>query len=143
MRGMIQAQASVVLADYAQVSDGKLTIVGGGWTELSTPTAPTAVAVLLYLPWSGDSRIYKVGLELLDADGYPFLGYDGTPLRVDAELQVDGREATASAGKNVAVPFSCLVPPLELKAGQSYEWRLFLDNETRDDWRQSFTVRAS
>jgi hypothetical protein len=38
---------TLVLADYAVVSDGKLTIVGGGWSITGPDPAPSAVAAAM------------------------------------------------------------------------------------------------
>ena len=47
-------KATLLLADSAQVAEGKLYIIGGGWTVIGLGT-PSAVAVYVSVPW--DQRI--------------------------------------------------------------------------------------
>src|SRR3954469_18764164 len=66
-------KATLMLADYATVADGKLTIVGGGWTVTGPGPAPFAIALKLEVPWHQAMDSHKLRLELLDADGKPVL----------------------------------------------------------------------
>ena len=43
-------KVTVMLADYAQGADGKLTIVGGGWSVTGPMPVPFAIAVLFQVP---------------------------------------------------------------------------------------------
>ena len=47
-RGM---KVTAMLADYAAAADGKLTIVGGGWTVTGPQPVPFAIAILVEVPW--------------------------------------------------------------------------------------------
>ncbi|HEX6654712.1 MAG TPA: hypothetical protein VF153_00720, partial [Candidatus Limnocylindria bacterium] len=61
-------KVTLMLADFAQVSDGKLTIVGGGWS-VTAPGVPSAIAMYVQVPWDRANMKHQVRLELLDADG--------------------------------------------------------------------------
>ena len=52
----------MLLADFAQVSDGKLTIVGGGWS-LTGPERATAQAYDALLAAARSGRLSRASLE--------------------------------------------------------------------------------
>lgn len=131
-----------MLCDYAQVADGKMTIVGGGWNELRSPMAPISVAALLHLPWQEKPREHHVVLELIDEDGRQVMDTGGsTPVRVEAGLAVEGGDKRPDrVGVPIPVPFACVFGPLGLEGGKRYVWRLFIDEETSEEWQASFLV---
>ena len=45
----------MMLADSAQVSEGKLFILGGGWS-VTGPPAPSAIALHVEVPWDQTNR---------------------------------------------------------------------------------------
>ena len=61
----------MLLADFAQVSDGKLTVVGGGWSLTGPEPVPFGIAILIRVPWDQANQRHVMRLELLDADGNP------------------------------------------------------------------------
>ena len=60
----------MILADYAQVADGKLTIVGGGWSVTGPRPTPFAIALLFEVPWDQANVKHRFRLDLVDADGH-------------------------------------------------------------------------
>jgi hypothetical protein len=69
-------RVTLMLADSAQVSEGKLFILGGGWS-VTGPPAPSAIAMLVEVPWDQTNRRLEWRLELVDSDGYPVMTPDG------------------------------------------------------------------
>ena len=61
----------MLLADFAQVADGKLTVVGGGWSLTGPEPTPFGIAILVHVPWDQANRRHTLRLELVDADGEP------------------------------------------------------------------------
>ena len=109
----------MLLADYAVVADGKLTIVGGGWSQ----TGPEAASFA-----------------------------DGAPIAFDEEEQTEqivafggefevGRPPGLKPGTPLDFPVAVNSTPLPLEPGR-YEWRLTIDDTSREDWRMPFTVRS-
>ena len=43
-------KATMMLADHAQIADGKLFVSGGGWTWI-TAGSPFGIALLMEVPW--------------------------------------------------------------------------------------------
>lgn len=136
----------MMLADYAQVADGKLTIVGGGWSITGPDPVPFGIAILVHVPWDQANRRHVLRLELLDADGGAVTveGPDGTEVPLaffdDVEFEV-GRPAGIKPGTSLELPLSVNSGPLPLEPGARYEWRLSIDGEADDDWRLPFSVR--
>lgn len=137
-------RATMMLCDHAQVAEGKLFISGGGWSETFTPTRPSAVALLLHVPWGEANRRIKFALRLIDADGNPVVqpgtAGDVVPVVAEGELEV-GRPPGLPEGTTLEAPFAINLPPMLLAPRQQFVWELSINNETRDDW--SLTFRTS
>jgi Family of unknown function (DUF6941) len=138
-------KVTMLLADYANVADGKLTVVGGGWSLIGPEPAPFGIAILVHVPWDQANQRHVLRLELLDADGAPAAlgGDEGDEPIVffdDVEFEV-GRPAGLKPGTALEFPLAVNSGPLPLEPGWRYEWRLSIDGETDDDWRLPFSVR--
>jgi hypothetical protein len=134
----------MLLADFAQVSDGKLTVVGGGWSLTGPEPVPFGIAILIRVPWDQANQRHVMRLELLDADGNevemdmeegaePVVFFDDVPFEV-------GRPAGLKPGTPHDFPVAGNSGPLPLEPGV-YEWRLTIDGKTDEDWRLPFSVR--
>ena len=64
---------TMLLADSAQVADGKLYILGGGWSLTVPDPSPSAVAIKLEVGWNETGREHHWELFLEDADGAPVM----------------------------------------------------------------------
>ena len=133
---------TLLLADAAQVADGKLYILGGGWSVLNGP-APMAVAMKVEVPWDQANLPHEWRLELLDQDGHPVVlgdpGVDKPPVHVGATIEV-GRPAGLPPGTSLDVPLAVSVGVLALRPG-GYVWRVTIDGETHDTWQLAFRGR--
>ena len=135
----------MLLADYAVVSDGKLTVVGGGWSITGPAPQAFAIALKIEVPWDQANVRHTLRLELVDADGDAVLvpTPDGEkPFTIEAQFET-GRPAGIKPGTPLDVMFAVNLPPQPLPPGGRYEWRLSIDGETRDDWRLAFSTRAA
>lgn len=138
--------AVLLLADYAQVAEGKLTVVGGGWSMTGPDPAPFGIAVLVHVPWDQANQVHTMRLELLDADGAPVTmateqGDEPIVFLDDAPFEV-GRPAGLKPGTPLDFPLALNSSPIPLPAGR-YEWRLSIDGKTDERWRVAFTVREA
>jgi hypothetical protein len=138
------AKATLLLAQYAQVADGMLNVIGGGWTVIGAQPAPYFIAGLIELPWGAVGVQHTLKLELIDGDGNPVClkQPDGTT----KELVIDGQFDVAPSpgtkrGTPLVLPLAIPVPPCELAPGERYEWRLEVDGEAHVDWRIGFATR--
>jgi hypothetical protein len=134
----------MLLADYAVVSDGKLTIVGGGWSQTGPEPAPFGIALLIQVPWDQANTLHSFRVELLDADGGPVVldspEEEEQEVAFGGEFEV-GRPPGLKPGTPLDFPLAMNSTPLPLEPGR-YEWRLTIDGESRQDWSLAFTVRG-
>ena len=134
----------MLLADYAVVSDGKLTIVGGGWSQTGPEPASFGIALLIQVPWDQANTMHAFTVELLDADGAHVVletpDEEEQPVAFGGEFEV-GRPPGLKPGTPLDFPVAMNSTPLPLEPGR-YEWRLTIDDQARQDWSVPFTVRG-
>lgn len=133
----------MLLADYAVVSDGKLTIVGGGWSQTGPEPAPFGIGLLIQVPWDQANTPHSFRVELLDADGGPVVldaPEEDQAVAFGGDFEV-GRPPGLKPGTPLDFPLAMNSTPLPLEPGR-YEWRLTIDGEARQDWSLAFTVRS-
>lgn len=132
-----------MLGDFAQVAEGKLTVVGGGWTFTGPQPTPFAVAGLVEVPWHLANRQHKFRGELIDLDGQA-VHVDtpgGTqPLFFEGTFEV-GRQPGLREGAGILFPFGINFGPVPLPPGSHFEWRLTINGKTHEDWRLAFSTR--
>lgn len=132
----------MMLADHAQVSDGKLFIAGGGWMVSGPGPIPCGVALLFHVPWQQTNQKIKFTMRLVDEDGGPVtqagpLG--AQPVQVGGEFEV-GRPAGVKAGTDINVPLA-FNTVLQLPPGGNFTWLLEINGHEDDDWKLSFGTR--
>lgn len=138
-------KVTIMLADAAQAVNGKLYIIGGGWSV--TGPAPTAYAIALKVevPWDETNKRHTLVLRLLDEDGRPVRvgapNGDQVPLEIPADFEV-GRPAGVLAGSPIDMPVVVNIGPMPLQAGRRFVWRLFIDGRSDPGWDVGFATRA-
>ncbi len=138
---MPSLDATVLLADSAQVADGKLYILGGGLTVIGPRPQPVGIALRIQVPWDRANISHEWVLELLDEDGRTVVAGNEKPVVVRGRFEA-GRPAGLRAGTPLNVPLAINFATLPLQPGRGYTWRLSIDGETRNNWRAGFSVRA-
>src|SRR5690242_16280703 len=138
-------RATLLLADAAQAVDGKLYILGGGWSVTGPDPTPSALALKLEVPWDRANHRYDLVLELVDADGEPVLlessdEQEPQPLRFQAKFEA-GRPAGLKPGTPLDGALAVSLAPIPLEPGERYAWRLTVDGKSEPDWQVGFTVR--
>jgi hypothetical protein len=133
-------EIQLILADAAQVANGKVSMLGAGWSITTSPTPPSAVVGLLKVPWDRANQRLPLHLVLVDTDGHPVRQMNPAtgaeqPLEFQATIEV-GRPPGLQPGTPLDSPFAVPVPPLPLQAGR-YTWRLEVGGDLAD---ASFTV---
>lgn len=135
-------RVTMLLADAAQEVNGKLYVLGGGWSVTGPDLPPMAIAIKLDVPWSGANQQHTFSLELVDADGRAVNSGDGDGGGVRAEGSFEvGRPAGLTAGSDIDFAFAVQIPPFPVSPGR-YAWRLAIDDDTHEDWVRPFQVRA-
>ena len=136
----------MLLADAAQVAEGKLNILGGGWDVCGPGPAPMAIALILEVPPSEARRKHTWSIVLVDQNGEPVLlpteGQKST-VALHGEIQRIRDRKSPPPDESVSLRFVVNMAPLPLEPGSSYAWRLSIDNKTRKDWQISFRTRPA
>lgn len=134
----------MMLADHAQTVNGKLYILGGGWSVTGPDPVPSSVAIRIEVPWNEANRKHNLKVELLDADFKPLKIPSPTgvaPVIVTGDFEV-GRPPGLIAGTPIDFPFAFNVGPLPLPPGQRFVWKLSIDDKSNDNWQVAFSTRA-
>ncbi len=139
-------KVTMLLADAAQAVEGKLYVLGGGWSITGPDPTPSAIAVYIQVPWDRTNVEHGFRFDLIDSDGDP----------VELETETGGEEAVViegsfevgrppgvKPGTSIDVPLAINVGPLPLPPGGRYEWRLSINEESREDWRLPFSTRSA
>ncbi len=137
-------KVTMILADHAAAENGKLYVNGGGW-NITGPPAPFGIAMLFEVPWDQTNEVQRFNLELLDADGQPFLVESPTgseSIAIGGEFET-GRPPGMKRGTPMNFPVAFNSGPLPLVPNQRYEWRLTWNNRTDEDWRLAFSTRPN
>lgn len=133
--------ATMMLADSAQVENGKLFILGGGWTFTGPGPSPMAVAAVAEVPWDEANTRHKFTLMLLDEDGHGVELPTPTGMQsvmVEGEFEV-GRPPGTPVGSDMNFPIAINFGALPLDPGRRYVWSLQIAEQV---WQKTFTTRS-
>ena len=136
-------RATMLLADHAQVADGKLFISGAGWSTCGPGPTPCAVAVIFHIPWQETDQKVSFALRLIDEDGRAVMqpgATDGLPVQVNGHFEAH-RPPAITPGMEINVPVSFNIV-LHLEPSTRYSWVLDVDGHADDSWRLSFETRS-
>ena len=123
----IEPRILIITADAATVSDGKINMLGGGWTHIGAGPANFTLVVRLDIPWTLTNQQVPWSLSLVDEDGHLFLPEPGTdPVKIDGELNLE-RPNGAPQGSSFDAPLLFPFIGLPLRSG-SYEFIFTLGN---------------
>lgn len=147
----------ILIADYAAVDQaGKLNVIGGGISVVTRrPSAEQTAAVALVVSLTAPPERYgddcAVEITLEDASGGLVALPGGPPgelrpLRISQSAKFAEPSAQTSlitpksflwAGVQLLVAFPLGLP---LAAGDGYQWRVKVDDQTDDSWTERFVV---
>jgi len=133
----------MLLCDAAQVADGKLYILGGGWSMTGPDPVPSAIALKIEVDWSETEQAHHWELFLEDEDGRPVMVQtpDGTqPVEVRGEFTVS-QPPSVPEGSPIDVALAVNMGPIPLPPGARYVWRLVIDGESLPGASLGFTTR--
>jgi hypothetical protein len=136
-------QITMMLADAVQVADGKLFILGGGWTVTGPLPTPSAIAVRVEVDAHQFGKSHHWELFLEDADGHlvQFDTPEGmTSIEVRGDFSVP-EGADMLPGAPVAVPIVVNFPPLPLAPAGRYVWRFTVNGESLPGATAAFSTR--
>lgn len=124
----------MILSDGAQVADGKLYVLGGGWTRMKPNTpAPHALGVIVHVPFDMTNQELKLELALLDDDGKGVQppGAPG-PVKAEGEFEV-GRPPGVKSGELMNFPLALTFNGIALEPG-GYVWQCTVGGQQVARW---------
>lgn len=134
-------RAKILLADSAEVREGPLFLLGGGWKDVGPAPQSFAVAGMIEIGWEETNTRYPFELVIEDEDGAPLMAPTPTgaqPVRIVSDFEV-GRPPGSTRGSSFNVPIAVPIVPLPWTPGRRYVVRLLISGVERD--RLTFLVR--
>ncbi|MGH9101432.1 MAG: DUF6941 family protein [Acidimicrobiales bacterium] len=138
-------KATMLLCDAAQVAEGKLYVLGGGWSMIGPEPTPSAIALKVEVGWAEAASAHHWELYLVDEDGEEIVveTVEGPrPVEVRGDFQV-GRPVGLPEGSPVDVSLAVNLGPLPLSPGRRFAWKLTIDGVSDPDWMLAFTTRPA
>jgi hypothetical protein len=135
-------RAKVILADSAEVREGLLFLLGGGWNEVGPEPQPFAIAGLIEVDWEETNSSHTVEFTFEDEDGVPLIvptPAGDQPMKIGSTFEV-GRPPGSARGSSFNVPVALTIVPVPWIPGRRYIVRVKIDGDERD--RIGFSVRA-
>lgn len=133
-------KVTMLLAAAAQVVNGKLYILGGGWSIIGPEPSPSALAIKIEVPWTETNRPHDFQLDLLTEDHQPVI-IENKPVQLKGQFEV-GRPVGLPPGIPLDAAIAININPLPLAPGRRYLWELSINTHTHEDWRVAFITRA-
>jgi len=133
-----ELSVTMLLADAAQVADGRLSVLGGGIAVLPPTPQPMALALIVTVPWSRADEVFPWVCELLQSDGMPVMAGD-VPVLVNGQVAA-GRPAGWPETQPLNVPVVISFNGLPVEPGKAYVWRLAIDGASNESWAVGFSV---
>jgi len=134
---------TMLLADAAQVADGKLYILGGGWSLTGPMPAPSGIAIKIEVDQHEFDKNHHWELFLEDADGQ-LVQFDTPEGAQSIEVRGDFTATNApdaQPGTPVVIPIAVNFGPIPLPPNGRYTWRVVIDGESLPGSVASFTTR--
>ena len=132
----------MLLAKMAGLQNGSLMVLGAGWMVRPPGAAaagPAAIALVVRVPRDQIGR-HQLRLELLDSDGQIIVidpPNGPGPMIIEVEFEAGGLENSALTTP-LTVPLGINLPPFPLARGSEFQWRAYIDGETREAWTLPF-----
>ena len=117
-------EITLFVCDNAQVYQGKLSVLGAGWSHIAIG-APSALAAILEISSDLTSQTIHATLDCVDADGHPYCPDGSNPLVLQADIEV-AKPAGVLAGAPQRLPMAFNFPPIFNTPGR-FTWRLTID----------------
>jgi hypothetical protein len=129
---------TMLMADAAQVADGKLSVLGGGIAIVPSRPQPMALAFVVTVPYSRADQTIPWVCELLDDAGLPVMAGD-VPVLVNGQVSA-ARAPGWPEHQPLNIPVVISFGALPVVPGRSYRWRLAVDGASDDRWVLAFSV---
>jgi len=117
-------RVTALLCDAAQVADGKLYVLGGGWSVCGPGPFLHGLAIKVEVPWNAANQKHKLTAELIHQDGsFVSIGEPPEEVKFGTDFEV-GRPAGLLPATPLDIPLAVNFGPMELPPGEMYAWRI-------------------
>jgi hypothetical protein len=138
-------RVTMLLCDAAQVVEGKLYVLGGGWSVTGPDPTSFAIALKVDVPWTEANRKHAIEVRLLDSDGHlaTLPGAAGQGMIIAGDFEV-GRPPGLPEGTAIDFPV-VLQPagPVPFPSGGRFIFSLSIDGKHEEGWELAFTTRPA
>jgi hypothetical protein len=136
--------ATLLLADAATIADGKLFVLGAGWTTTGPGPLPSAVVLIADAVPPRVNKKHECEVMLVDAEGKPAVlgAARGQPDIIRFQLSVEESTQQTEPIVSSVLLHVFMIPALPLTPGNQYAWRLTVNGEERPEWTRQFSVRS-
>lgn len=118
---------TMLLCDFAEAHDGKLYVMGGGWSTYNgSDPIDLALAIRIGVPWDRTNQKHTMLIKLVDQDGSPMIGHLGTPIEAGGQIEF-GRPPGAIPGNEIVTTFAVTFKAMPLEANH-YKIAFMLDD---------------
>jgi hypothetical protein len=124
-------EVTLILCDAAQAVEGKLYILGGGWTMVKVnpgEAVTMGLGAIVTVDWNETNQPFDVKVELQLEDG-PVVTINEQPIMMGALLEV-GRPPGTKAGSQMNASLAFPLMPLPLAPG-GYVWVVTINDEEK------------
>ncbi len=138
-------KVNLILADSAQAVGGKLYLLGGGWTLTGPDPSPSAIAVLVEIPWDEANRVFNFKLSLFTGDDQAVIvptPVGDRPVEIEGQFEA-GRPPGLKPGTPLMIPLVVNLAPLPLPPDGLYVWKLEINGRSEEDWQLAFRTRPA
>lgn len=121
-------EATMMLCDHAEAINGKLYIMGGGWSFCPPGRRNMALALKVLVPWDQANVKHQLRIKLLDDDG-KVVKLGDPPKEVVHEGQFEvGRPPNIKPGTPLDLVLAMGFVNMPLEPEKSYRWQLEIDD---------------
>lgn len=132
-------RVTALLCDSAQVADGKLYVLGGGWSVCGPGPFLHGITLKVEVPWNEANKKHSLTADLIHQDGRTVeVGDPPEEIRFGTEFEV-GRPPGLLPASSMDFPLAINFGPMELPPGEMYAWRIVIDKTEVD--RVNFQTR--
>ena len=140
----VPVNVTLALADYVRAVEGKLDLLGAGWTVTGPDPASFGIGILIEARPGEFGGQHELLLELVDEDGrlVPVPDGEDALLRIEGTIEMippPGHQPSLS----LVLPVAFNAANVPLPPGRKLEFRLWIDGETKEAWRLPFATRQS
>lgn len=127
--GLNDMETTLMLCDYAEAINGKLYIMGGGWTICPPGPRNLALTIKVLVPWDKANEKHKLALMLQNGDGHIVsLGDPPKPVVIQSEFEV-GRPPNIPKGMPLDFVIAIAFVALPLTADTAYRWQVEINGK--------------